>query len=781
MSDFITEIRERRVLPAVGVYAAGCWVLVEILDRLVERYLLSPFLTDIVFWGLYSLIPAVILVSWSYGRPGKDKATTAQKVGVPINIIATAGLLLTLFGGKDLGATANRVTISNEEGVVETHIVPRDAFRRRFAVFFYTNKSDDLEIDWLQYGATELLTQDLQQDPFVFATSPYAGWANGYYARMKSAGFEDGLKVPRTLMREIAQDANRQYFIEGDIDRAGDDFILTTRVWDSANMNQVAEIRHEGWDIYGLMDATSREVREAAGVPSPGTREDLPLAETYGESGAALRAYIEGLNTRLFTNDINAANAQLDQALEEDQNFVLGYFIKAINLLELGDLPGATEQLEQAQRLDYRLPSTDRATLKALYYRASGQSDKLMEFVRLQVRLRDDAQSHAQLGQLLMVAGEREEAKQELKIALERDSLNAQLNLTLSILERSTGDMEAAIEYARRYQIARPEDMEANLQLGNLLRDSGELDQADEHYRQAQLIESDSPTPILSQVNIAARRGDEGQARRLLEEASLLARTPTEKALVHLSAASFEGRLGRIEAAIDQILAAETLLKQSQPPFSVVLATYPSLVRLHLQQGDLPAADQAYATSLQAIQPPLNQFLASSGAEIKIQKQDFAGAEQDIAAFRKVIEEMNFEAVAFQADILEAGLRAEQGNHGRAIELLQSSLEQVEDSFAAAQMHEQLVPTLYSFLAEFQLKAGDMEGARAALETGLRLDPSLPALWVVKAQLQKAKGEHALAEASLNYALAIWASADPNYLFLLEAKDLAREFAGVTD
>ncbi len=57
MADFVTELKERRVLPAVGVYAASCWVLVEILDRLVERYLLSPYLTDIVFWGLYSLIP----------------------------------------------------------------------------------------------------------------------------------------------------------------------------------------------------------------------------------------------------------------------------------------------------------------------------------------------------------------------------------------------------------------------------------------------------------------------------------------------------------------------------------------------------------------------------------------------------------------------------------------------------------------------------------------------------------------------------------------------------
>ena len=116
MADFITELRERRVLPAIGVYVAGSWVLVEILDRLVERYLLSPYLTDIVFWGLFSLIPAVMLMAWTHGKPGKDKATRVEKVGVPINLIATLGLLITVFGGKNLDLAATQVTVSNELG-----------------------------------------------------------------------------------------------------------------------------------------------------------------------------------------------------------------------------------------------------------------------------------------------------------------------------------------------------------------------------------------------------------------------------------------------------------------------------------------------------------------------------------------------------------------------------------------------------------------------------------------------------------------------------------------
>ena len=61
MNDIVQEIKNRRILPALGLYVGGCWVLIEILDRLSERYLLSPYITDAAFWGLYSLIPAVIL------------------------------------------------------------------------------------------------------------------------------------------------------------------------------------------------------------------------------------------------------------------------------------------------------------------------------------------------------------------------------------------------------------------------------------------------------------------------------------------------------------------------------------------------------------------------------------------------------------------------------------------------------------------------------------------------------------------------------------------------
>lgn len=135
--SFFREIKERNVLQALGVYIGAVWVLVEILDRLVERYLLSPILTDVVFWGLFSLLPAVILIAYVHGKPGKDEITRSEIVGVPINLIATTGLLFTLFSGEYIGATADRISVMGEDGqMVETYI-PKADFRHSMMMFFW--------------------------------------------------------------------------------------------------------------------------------------------------------------------------------------------------------------------------------------------------------------------------------------------------------------------------------------------------------------------------------------------------------------------------------------------------------------------------------------------------------------------------------------------------------------------------------------------------------------------------------------------------------------------
>lgn len=776
MADFITEVRDRRILPAVGVYVASSWVVIEILDRLVERYLLSPYLTDIVFWGLYSLIPAVMLIAWTHGKKGKDKATRLEKVGVPINLIATIGLLVTAFGDKDLDLAATQITVNNELGQQETHYIPSETFRRRMAVFFWENASGDPELDWLQYGITELLVQDLQQDPFVLASSPWNNFGDGFYSRMRQAGFKDGLGVPKALMRKIANEANRQFFVEGTLDKTADEFVITSRVWNTQSVELVAEVSVSGWDIYRAVDQLSRQIKDVLDVPDSSSRiaEDLPLAETYGESEEALRAYIQGLNARLFENDFVASNAFFDKAVSFDPNFVLAWFVKAVNLVESGDIPSAQEALSKAQALDYRLPSNDKRQIKVLLYRLAGDHEKLMAFLRLQAQIRDDANTHNLLATMLMVTGELEAAKTESLRALERDALNVGIYLRMSALERATGDMDAAVSYARTYQEHKPEEIEANLRLGDLLRDSGDLDAAEEQYKQAQVLQNSPVQPTLRLALIAARKGDIKTARQLLTEAESYAQTPLNKTLVRQAAVQLESRLGQIRNAIDQTLIQEEFLSQSRAPMEVALSVYSPLAGFYIELGELDSARRALDSARTILQPPLDKFLSFAEALIYIKENDLGAARASLANGEEVVEQFQLNVLRFQVDFVNAKISEAEKDFAAAAQYYAKALERIEHSGLAADLSA-AVPAIYASLASAEIENGNLDAAETSLETGFRLDPNEPRLWVAKSALQKAQDMPQLALASVNYALAIWKDADENYVVANEAKSLANE------
>lgn len=776
MANFITELRDRRILPAVGVYVASVWVVIEILDRLVDRYMLSPYLSDIVFWGLYSFIPAVTIIAWTHGRPGKDKATRLEKIGVPVNLLASLAFLFAAFGDKNFDVAASQVTFANELGQQETHFIPSETFRRRMAVFFWKNESGDPKLDWLQYGITELLVQDLHQDPFVVANSPWSNFGDGFYARMRREGFDDGLNLPLTLMKKIADEANRQYFIEGTIDRQGADYVLTARVWDSRTLEQVSELESRGADLYADVDQLSLDIRRALDVPSSSSRiaEDLPLKETYGGSTEALQAYIQGLNARLFNNDFAASNAGLDQATSIDPDFVLGWLVKASNMIDSGDLQGARDALTRAQSLDYRLPARDRAQIKSMLYRLSGEHEKQMAFLELQAKIRDDSTSHNNLARLLMISGELERAKTEYLKALDKDALNVGIYLTMSTLERATGNMDAAIEWARKYQQQKPENIEANLQLGDLLRDSGDLSGAWQQYQQAMVLQNSPVKPALKLALLASRKGDIPAARQFLSDADVFAKTPADKALVRHGDALLENRLGRIGEAIRQTNSQEAFMRQSQGLLDVTLSIYGPLINFYVSLGEFDAARRALETAMDMLSPPLDKFMAFSTAVIHAKAHDIEAARVSLQEATEIMDQFNLTFLQSQVDLVQAIISEETGDFKAAAAFCEQAIEQINRTVVADGLQIGLAE-VYALMARAQIKSGDLMAADGSIEAGFRLDPSEPQLWVEKARYQQARQMPEMALASVNYALAIWKDADENYIPAREARALAAE------
>ena len=487
-----------------------------------------------------------------------------------------------------------------------------------------------------------------------------------------------------------------------------------------------------------------------------------------------MKAYIQGLNARLFNNDFAASNAFFDQATSVDPGFVLGWFRKADNLLRSGDLPGAQEALSKAQALDYRLPARDRAQLKSMLYRLAGDHEKMMSFLYLQAKIRDDATSHNNLADMLMISGELEEAKKESLLALDRDALNVDIYLRMSMLEQATGNTDAAIDYARQYQEQKPEDIEANIQLGDMLRDSGELDAAEQHYKQAQVLQNSPVRPTLKLAIIASRKGDIPAARQLLEEAEGFAQTPMDKTLVRQGAALLEFRLGRINEAIRQTYAQEEFLRQSQGLFELTLSLYSPLIDYYVLLGDFESARSALNTATGMLSPPLDKFMAFNAAIIEVRAKDIDAAQASLQQAREVMEQFQLNFLGIQVHIVEAIISGAKHDYAAMADHCMKAIEKTNQSVVASGSQIGL-SQIYAQMAKAQILLGDLGKAEKSIEAGFRLDPSEPMLWVEKARLQQARSMPQMALASVNYALAIWKDADENYVMLKRAQALAAE------
>jgi tetratricopeptide (TPR) repeat protein len=762
-------------LPAVGVYIGGCWVLVEILDRLVERYFLSPYLTDLVFWGLYSLLPAVILIAWTHGRPGKDRATRAEKVGVPVNILLTVGLLLTAFGGKDLGATADLIMVDNELGQREEHYVPKDSYRRRLAVFFFDNASGDPQLDWLQYGVTELLVQDLQQNPFMAVASPWDNRGYGLYRQMKQAGYADATGLPLSLQREIAARHNRPWFVEGSVERNAGTFSVTARLWSTESLEMVSEEKIGGKELLPLVDRLSEALREVLKVPA-GTSgvADLPLVETYGTSEEALRLYVEARNVLLFENDYESSNALYDRALAVDPGFVLAWLYKGINQFEQGNAPDAQVSLAAAQKLDYRLPEQDQTALKVFKYRISGQQDKLEKFLRLQTRVRNDAVSYRNLAGFQMLTGNLEEAKEHYHTVMRMDSSDVQSLEHLSMLERATGNVDAALDHARRYVEARPDDVGGHLDLGDLLLGAGDLEAAREVYERAQLLDDPPVDATLRLALLAIRQGEWPQAKALIEDARSQSISAQHRVAVYNAEQVLEIRRGRLTRAMQLIEEQQAFSRQVMAPYEQVFNSTIPLVQLNIQLDRVEAAEELLESAQQSIQPPLSEFLAFSEAMLRARTHEFETAEAAMRAGVRAVELFKADYLAFQIPLSAAEIARERGDYSAAARYYQESIDGVNRSIMATALEREF-SVLYSACARMHIKSGDLDAARSMLDYAFKRDMAEPRLWLGRAELYRASGSLEMAMAAVDYALAIWAHADPDYIVYREARALRDE------
>ncbi len=759
----LTELLRRRVPQILGVYLAVGWGALEFTDWLVNRYLLSPHLTDFVLvtWG--ALMPGVLLLAWFHGAPGRDRWTAVEKVGIPINILGASLLLFLVFNDKDLGATTTAVTVENEAGETVERIVPKGEFRKHIALYYFENESGDTALDWLQYGLTWALSGDLLQDMFIESRTDFTD-------RFVRAGIEDGLGVPLALKRNIAEDVHMEYFLAGSISGRPDDVIIDARLYETQNGKLLEERTYNGNDVFELVDSLSVQLKRDMEVPSQHIEEapDLPAEEIFTNSATAFRSYVNGMVSLEVRRDWESAARDFGEAVALDPSFAQAHLLRFVSHLYLNDMPRATESLKSAMELSYKLPERLQFGLRANYQRLVKQDpEKAIAAAGMWTELYpDDITGHVLSAILYSAAARYDRAIAEYETILEIDPGQYDFLRAIGALYEQTGRYQQAAEYYQRYADEFPDDARAFTPLGRLSRRQGDHQAARQHYERALLLDPENTDVMIGLAESSFDLGRFDEALGQLEEALAAARTAGQRASVLEALRTYYERRGQLNEAIDYMHQKWQELGKNQPPLAVVQEKLADL-GLYVKAGRARAANDTIEAIAGRLTAPLDLLSSIGSIVVAIELEDVELIEEAVAGLEHLITALGAEAarpvvISAEAKVFELEGQCDQAIIGyrRAIELAPTQVRR------------------YTDIGRCQRKLGQLDQALESVDRTLATSPYDAEAHYEKALILLDRGDRERARQQLQTALDVWRDADPGFQPASEARERLRTLGG---
>jgi adenylate cyclase len=463
MSDFLAELRRRRVVRVAVVYAAAGFAVIQAADAIFPHLMLPPWSVGLVVWLTILGLPLALVLSWLFDwtahgvqrTHGEGPAAESHGAAAPAWIgrrtVLAAGALLLLGGGLGAGWYLRPVT----EGTTW-----RDTQALTIAALPFDNLSASDDDRFFTDGIhDEILTQ----------LSKIA--ALRVISRTSVLPYRDSDKG----LRLIAQELGARYVLEGSVRRGGTGVRVTAQLIDARTDGHVwAETYDRPMDDV-LAIQSDVATRIAAALRARLTPEERRRIETPGTRdpvAAELFLRARGINT--------ARRAGADVAIELYR--------------------GAIERDPRYAAAWAGLAGTyGMRVLSHGYPREWADSGAAL--ARHAITLDSDlADGHAALGFNLLLLGRLHQARTALERAVELSPSLADPADQLGWLERELGRFDVSARWSRRAIAVDPSSADPLQQLGATLRAAREFDAAEQWIQRSLDIEPDHQWAFLQLV-----------------------------------------------------------------------------------------------------------------------------------------------------------------------------------------------------------------------------------------------------------------------------------------
>ncbi len=773
-SSFFARLRQRRVFPIVGMYVAASWLVIELGDWVTERFGLPSAFTTYVFVAMITMLPAVALLAYGHGAPGKDRWTRTEKVFIPLNAVVALLAVYVTSPMLVVEAATETVQIADETGAVQEFEVARLGYHRELIGFFWTNESDDADLDWLSYGLPFMLVHDLNRvSPVLTAVTPMD--SESAKTKLERQGYESLVDVPQGLAVEIARDRQSAALVVGSFDSDGTSHVVTATLIDADSGDVLASRTITSDDWFSAVDQVTEVILESLDVVAADNQNDDPVAQHLTDSLEAVRHYTNGNVAIDRDNDYPRGIAELTSAVEVDPAFAEARGILSTTQHLSGDTASARVSASQALRNGYRLSEASKFIIKANRYIFDGEFERGQRVLEMWTEVQPNStRAYETLAFISRVQG----GDEDLAIAdaaydrvLELNPNDSNVWLQKAALEEQRGEYDLAAEYLGRYLDDVPDSNEAYQQLSGVYQRQGKLDLAQEALEDASILSDDSLAAEIGLARLEARRGLFGDAEERiasLREDELNAGQAFQVLGIQSEVAVAQGQISR---SIELTKELNEQARAIMPPAIRIVTFEAQVASFTSMLGRTDEALELMDAVAAQLQPPISHYLNFTYTNIHGIADDRPEYRR-YAAESKALENQMPEMMRPFIHLEEAQLAVWDGDNETALESLdragaalgQSLLRVAQDNLSTSQF--------YGGIAELYLEAGDRERARAALEDILHVYPSSAFTKLILARVLIAEGDEDGARKYLDEALEVWSAADDDYIHVVEAREL---------
>ncbi len=767
-TPFLQNLLNHRVPQIMGLYLGASWGIIQFIEWTANRFGLSPNLAVFSFVILVSLIPTAFMLAYYHGQPGRDRWTRVERICIPANLLFSAALLFFLFQGQELGATATTIIVQDEDGNQIERAVAKNAFRKNVAIFFFANESADTTQNWLQYGLTEMISIDLSQDIFLSTLTGFHGNHHGFYRKMKEAGFDDGVRLPLTLMKKITEEYHYPYFISGSFDKKDSDYTASILIYETEHTRKIAEQSFSNSSIFNLVDEITRQIKHDLKIPRnriEGTK-DLPVSEITTTYIEAFKTYVLGRNALMFDNNYDKAIPALLQATKIDPSFAyanlwLGNTTFSNNLPEM-----LSESLQNALKHSYKLQDRDKFMIKRMLYFLDKRMDKVLAVDKMWSELYpDDTKARYHLAWDYRQRKMIDKAIEQYTKILEQDPDQSELIQRIGGLYHEQGELEKALNWYQRYAEKFPKEESAFIAIANLYKTMGKYENARQNYEKALFLGDEESSAALALAILDARMGDFAGADEAFKRLLKTYKDPKRRAGLYYTMRSFYEQRGQYKRALQYFKRGLAEQKRYDQPIELVFQNLGN-ISLYIKAGEAELAEKIVINAPKEISPPFDQMAKDVGTLwMAIQNKN---TEKATSIFTRI--ERTFKM--FEREDLRAYVEYYPGGE---LQELKGNYELALQSYEKYQKAKPIDMSIHILIGRCHRFLGNLDKAEEHLQKTLEMYPYNPNAHYEMALVLLEMNKREKAIEHLTRALDVWKDADPGAELPTKAKQKLAE------